>query len=140
MKNNTIEPQKENNQFVGKYYYGLGRRKCVIAKVRLYPGKGQILINGKRIDETKEPVIFLEPLRLIDKTKNYDLSIVVRGGGKKAKQDAIRLGIARALLLIDKNLRPTFKKHGFLHRDPRVKERKKPGLKRARRAPQFSKR
>lgn len=148
MKNkidSTIDNKENNNQpkitkFIGKYYYGLGRRKSAIAQVRLYKGHGQVVINDKLITNKDEMSIYISPLELISKTANFDISVLVFGGGKRSWKDAIRLGVARALLELDKNLRPTLKKAGFLRRDPRVKERKKPGLKGARRAPQFSKR
>ena len=128
-----------------EYYYAAGRRKTSVARVRLYPkGKGIIMVNGKPLNEyftlvtSKE--IITSPLKLAGFTKDFDISIKVEGGGVSSQAEAVRHGLARALLEFDENFRPTLKKAGFLTRDARSKERKKPGLKRARRAPQFSKR
>ncbi len=130
-----------------KYFYGVGRRKTSSAQVRLYPnGKGNFLINNK--DANKyfgglASVLIqnaIAPLVLIRKENKFDIEAKVKGGGISSQADAIRLGIARALLVSDQTLKPTLKKAGFLTRDPRVKERKKPGLKRARKAPQYAKR
>lgn len=128
-----------------EYFYACGRRKTAVARVRLYPkGKGSIIINGKPIDEyvtlTSSTGIITSPLKVTGKLKEFDLSVKVIGGGVNAQAEAIRHGVARALLLYNDTLRTTLKKVGFLTRDARAKERKKPGLKRARRAPQFSKR
>lgn len=128
-----------------KYYRAVGRRKTATATVRLDQGKGQITINKKKVSEYFENPeealkIFLEPLQISGKPAQFDIFINVKGGGKKAQIEAIRLAISRALLLSDSELRPTLKKAGFLTRDSRAKERKKPGLKRARRAPQWQKR
>ncbi len=125
-------------------YYGTGRRKKSIARVYLVPGKGQITINKRDIDnyfgmETLK-VIVRQPLAATETADKYDAIITVRGGGTTGQAGAIRHGIARALLQVDADYRPTLKKAGFLTRDPRMKERKKYGLKAARRAPQFSKR
>ncbi len=125
-------------------YYGTGRRKKSVARVYLVPGKGQITINKRGIDdyfgmETLK-VIVRQPLEATEMTDKYDAIITVRGGGTSGQAGAIRHGIARALLQVDADFRPTLKKEGFLTRDPRMKERKKYGLKAARRAPQFSKR
>ncbi len=128
----------------GKYYYGLGKRKNAIAKVRLYKGKGQIMINGKTIKEfcdvRTQSELIKEPLKITDNLKKFDITILVSGGGINGQSEAIRHGISRALLEAEPLSKITLKKAGFLTRDPRIKERKKPGLKRARRAPQFSKR
>jgi len=124
--------------FKGKYFYGIGRRKTSIAKVRLYNGNGQLAINSKIIDKSKEE--YLEPLVLTSNAKKFDISIVANGGGKTGWKDAINLGLARALVEYDKNLRQILKKHGYISRDPRKIERKKPGLKKARKAPQWQKR
>ncbi|MDD4351896.1 MAG: 30S ribosomal protein S9 [Candidatus Gracilibacteria bacterium] len=128
-----------------KYYYGTGKRKTAIAKVRLYEkGKGEITVNDKTVkeyfDTQSEFTAIAAPLKLTGNEKTFDISIKVRGSGKEAQADAICHGISRALLEFDIELRPTLKKAGLLTRDPRAKERKKPGLKRARRAPQWSKR
>ena len=114
-------------------FYGTGRRKSSIARVRLVEGTGKITINGKDIDE----YLGLETLKVISK---YDVIVKVVGGGFTGQAGAIRHGIARALLEANGEFRPELKSNGFLTRDPRMKERKKYGLKKARRAPQFSKR
>ena len=129
----------ENN-----YYYGTGRRKSSVARVRVYPGTGKIIINDRDIDnyfglETLK-LIVRQPLALTGTTEKFDIVVRVAGGGVTGQAGAIRHGLSRALLQFDENLRPTLKKAGFLTRDPRMKERKKYGLKGARRAPQFSKR
>ena len=125
-------------------YYGTGRRKKSIARVYLMPGKGQITINKRDIDNyfglDTLKLIVRQPLAATDTVETYDAVITVRGGGTTGQAGAIRHGIARALLQVDADFRPTLKKAGFLTRDPRMKERKKYGLKAARRAPQFSKR
>lgn len=125
-------------------YLGTGRRKMSIARVRLIPGSGRIVINGTNIDdyfglETLK-LIVRQPLMATDTVSTFDVVVTVHGGGYSGQAGAIRHGISRALLKADKEYRPTLKKAGFLTRDPRMKERKKPGLKKARRAPQFSKR
>ena len=125
-------------------FYGTGRRKSSIARVRLVEGKGTITINGKNIDEylgtDTLKVIVRQPLTATNTTDKYDVICKVQGGGFTGQAGAIRLGIARALLEANSEYRPTLKSAGFLTRDPRMKERKKYGLKKARRAPQFSKR
>ncbi len=125
-------------------YYGTGRRKESVARVRLVPGDGRIVVNGRDLDdyfgmETLKAIV-RQPLVLTDTVNRYDVLVNVRGGGFTGQAGAIRHGIARALLKVDPELRPTLKRAGFLIRDPRMKERKKYGLKKARRAPQFSKR
>lgn len=125
-------------------YYGTGRRKTSVARVRLVPGQGKITVNKKELNEyfgrkTLELVI-KQPLVLTGVTEQYDVIADVKGGGPSGQAGAIRHGIARALLHADIEYRPVLKKAGFLTRDPRMKERKKYGLKAARRAPQFSKR
>lgn len=128
----------------GKYFYGIGRRKSAIAKVRLYKGQGQIMVNGvtlKEFCDLKSLVeLVKEPLKLTDNIKKFDITVLVSGGGINGQAEAVRHGISRALLEAEPLAKITLKKAGLLTRDPRVKERKKPGLKRARRAPQFSKR
>jgi small subunit ribosomal protein S9 len=124
--------------------YGTGRRKKSIARVFMSPGKGNITINKRDIDdyfglETLK-VIVRQPMVATETVGKYDLKVSVKGGGTTGQAGAIRHGIARALLQVDADFRPTLKKAGFLTRDPRAKERKKYGLKGARRAPQFSKR
>lgn len=125
-------------------YYGTGRRKHAVARVRLVPGDGKITINGRDIDnyfgmETLK-LITRQPMVLTNTLARFDVLSTVIGGGYTGQAGAIRHGISRALLEADKGLRPILKKAGFLTRDPRMKERKKYGLKKARRAPQFSKR
>ena len=124
--------------------YGTGRRKSSVARVYIVPGKGEITVNKRSIDdyfglETLK-VIVRQPLVAIEGEGKYDVIVTVKGGGYTGQAGAIRHGIARALLQVDADFRPTLKKAGYLTRDPRMKERKKYGLKSARRAPQFSKR
>jgi len=125
-------------------FYGTGRRKSSIARVYLVPGKGNITINKRSIDEyfglETLKVIVRQPLAAIDAVEKYDAIVTVKGGGYTGQAGAVRHGIARALLQVDGEFRPVLKKAGYLTRDPRMKERKKYGLKAARRAPQFSKR
>lgn len=127
-----------------KFYYGTGRRKHSVARVRLYPGSGKITINDRSIDEyfglETLKLIVRQPLNLTDNTEKFDIVCTVTGGGVTGQAGAIRHGVSRALLEYDAELRPVLKKAGFLTRDPRMKERKKYGLKKARRASQFSKR
>lgn len=125
-------------------YFGTGRRKSSVARVRLVPGDGRIVINNREIDdffglETLK-LIVRQPLVLTDTLSKYNVLVNVFGGGFTGQAGAIRHGISRALLEADRELRGILKKAGFLTRDPRMKERKKYGLKKARRAPQFSKR
>ncbi len=125
-------------------YYGTGRRKKSVARVYLKPGTGKITINKRDIDdylgfETLK-IIVRQPLVATDTTDKFDVLVNVKGGGYTGQAGAIRHGIARALLTVDADYRPALKKAGYLTRDPRMKERKKYGLKAARRAPQFSKR
>lgn len=128
----------------GHYYYGLGRRKTSIARVRLYPGNGQITINGKNADELftrpEQRRLIEEPLRHTGMQNSFSAVVRCTGGGVNGWAGAIRLGIARALLASDESLRRPLRQAGMLTRDPRAKERKKPGLKRARKAPQYTKR
>ena len=125
-------------------YTGTGRRKSSIARVRLVEGSGKITINGKDIDEffglETLKVIVRQPLTVTNTTDKYDVICSVQGGGFTGKAGAIRHGIARALNAANIEFRPALKSNGFLTRDPRMKERKKYGLKKARKAPQFSKR
>lgn len=126
------------------YFYGTGRRKSSVARVRVYNGTGKITINGRDIDdyfglETLK-LIVRQPLALTESTDKFDIICTVTGGGVTGQAGAIRHGLSRALLQFNAELRPALKKAGFLTRDPRMKERKKYGLKAARRAPQFSKR
>ncbi len=126
------------------YFYGTGRRKKSVARVRVYPGTGKITINNRDIDEyfglETLKLIVRQPLALTGTTEKFDIVCRVNGGGVTGQAGAIRHGLSRALLQYDEALRPALKKAGFLTRDPRMKERKKYGLKGARRAPQFSKR
>ena len=125
-------------------YYGTGRRKSSIARVRLVEGSGKITINGKDIDEffglETLKVIVRQPLTVTNTSAKYDVIAIVKGGGFTGQAGAIRHGIARALNEANSEYRPALKQNGFLTRDPRMKERKKYGLKKARKAPQFSKR
>ena len=126
------------------YFYGTGRRKSSVARVRVYNGTGKITINGRDIDdffglETLK-VIVNQPLVLTGNEGKFDIVCTVNGGGVSGQAGAIRHGLSRALLVFNPELRPELKKAGFLTRDPRMKERKKYGLKAARRAPGFSKR
>ena len=126
------------------FFYGTGRRKKSVARVRVYAGTGKIIINDREIDdyfglETLK-LIVRQPLVATDSADKFDVKVTVRGGGTTGQAGAIRHGIARALLTVDNDFRPVLKKAGYLTRDPRLKERKKYGLKGARRAPQFSKR
>ena len=125
-------------------FYGTGRRKSSVARVYIMPGTGKITINKRDIDEyfglETLKVIVRQPLNATGNVDKFDVIVTVRGGGTTGQAGAIRHGISRALLKVDNEYRPTLKKEGFLTRDPRMKERKKYGLKAARRAPQFSKR
>ena len=130
--------------YESSYYYGTGRRKSSVARVRVYPGTGKITINDRDINdyfglETLK-LIVRQPLNLTGTEEKFDIVCRVSGGGVTGQAGAIRHGLSRALLQFNEELRPTLKKAGFLTRDPRMKERKKYGLKGARRAPQFSKR
>ena len=126
------------------YFYGTGRRKKSVARVRLYPGSGVITINGRNIDEyfglETMKLIVNQPFGVTDTVGKFNVVVNVNGGGFSGQAGAIRHGVARALLSADETYKPLLKKAGFLTRDPRMKERKKYGLKGARRAPQFSKR
>jgi len=137
-KNETANQQK-------KYYQAIGRRKTAVASVRIKAGKGEITANGQDalqyFDNSKEALeTILEPMILCGQQNSFDISIQLKGGGKQSQVEAARLGLARALVLSNSEYKAVLKKSGFLTRDPREKERKKPGLKRARRAPQWSKR
>ena len=125
-------------------FYGTGRRKSSVARVRLVEGNGKITINGKDIDEffglETLKVIVRQPLTVTNTTSKYNVICTVKGGGFTGQAGAIRHGIARALNEANQEYRPALKSNGFLTRDPRMKERKKYGLKKARKAPQFSKR
>ena len=144
--NNDQNTSKEipNEIRKGKYFYGVGGRKTAKARVRIYKGKGEITINGKKAEEYFKNDLLIKiidkPLTLTNNSNKFDLLIKVVGGGKRGQADAIRHGISRALVSFNQELKTTLKKAGFLTRDPRIKERKKYGLKRARKAPQYRKR
>ena len=125
-------------------FYGTGRRKTSVAKVRIIPGQGKIVVNDKEIGQyfgrKVLEVIARQPLELIAVGDKYDVIVSVQGGGTSGQAGAVRHGISRALLKVDTEFRSPLKKAGYLTRDPRVKERRKYGLKKARKAPQFSKR
>ncbi len=127
-----------------RYYYGTGRRKTAVARVRLIPGSGEIIVNDRPLQEyfpvLRHQTEILKPLRLANVLGQYSATIKVGGGGLSGQADAVRHGLARALIVAEPTLRPTLKKAGLLTRDPRVKERKKAGLRRARRAKQYTKR
>jgi small subunit ribosomal protein S9 len=132
-------------EFQGAYYYGTGRRKTAVARVRLYPsGDGLIMVNGRNADEYFQRETLMQtvrsPLRILELGNRFSISVKVVGGGVSGQAGAVRHGIARALIRADEEFRPTLRKNGFLTRDPRMKERKKYGLKRARKAPQYTKR
>lgn len=127
------------------YFYGLGRRKSATARARLFPGKGSLTINGISAEDYFDKNTTLlakltDPLALIGKQKEYDVTIVVKGGGMSGQVDAIRLAIAKSISVMNEDLRSTLKKGGLLKRDPREKERKKYGLRKSRKKEQFSKR
>ena len=136
-KNETVE-------FSGKYIKAIGRRKTSVAQVRLYEkGKGVIMINGKKASEYfpgEGLSIIAQVLKVTGHLRDYNFSVLVRGGGKQGQVIAVRLGISRALLIIDPATKEALKANEFLTRDPRQVERKKPGLRKARKAPQWSKR
>jgi small subunit ribosomal protein S9 len=127
-----------------RYFEAVGRRKRAVARVRLYPGDGQIVINDKGLDEffgrPQDWLNVKSPLKLTDNEDRFNLSVLVKGGGITGQSVAIRHGVARALLKVNPDLKRVLRRAGFLTRDPREKERKKPGLKRARKAPQYTKR
>lgn len=127
-----------------KKYYGTGRRKSSVARVYLIPGTGKITINKKDIEEylglETLRVVVRQPFAATNTEGKFDVIVNVKGGGFTGQAGAIRHGISRALLMVDEDYRKVLKAEGYLTRDPRMKERKKPGLKKARRAPQFSKR
>ena len=128
-----------------QYYEGIGRRKEATARVRLMSGSGLFVVNEKPLEEyfTRfgDADVILAPLETAGEERGQlDISVVVKGGGVTGQRDAVQLGVARALLKLNPDLRPTMRKGGFLTRDARIKERKKPGLKRARKAPTYTKR
>jgi small subunit ribosomal protein S9 len=128
-----------------RYFYGTGRRKTSVARVRLYPGAGEITINGKSAREyfggrDLHQLVIRQPLQLTNMIDRFNIMVRVVGGGQSGQAGAVRHGIARALTRADEELRPSLKRAGLLTRDARMKERKKVGLKRARKAPQYTKR
>jgi small subunit ribosomal protein S9 len=128
-----------------RYYQGTGRRKTAVARVRLFPGNGEVVVNGKKPEAyfgTREILHreIMRPLELTGNTASFNVLVKVRGGGTAGQAAAVRHGVARALLDMDEELRRTLRQAGLLTRDPRMKERKKPGLKRARKRPQYTKR
>jgi small subunit ribosomal protein S9 len=127
-----------------QYYEGIGRRKASTARVRIMSGSGEFVVNEKPLDVyfTREGDLkaIMGPLEVAGRRGSLDISVLVKGGGITGQTDAVKLGIARALLKLDPDLKATLRKNGFLTRDPREKERKKPGLKRARKAPTYTKR
>lgn len=126
------------------YFYGTGRRKSAVARVRIFPGQGALVVNGKALEEVFPRLtlraIALKPLQVTDTLGKFSASIKVEGGGASGQAGAISHGVARALVKADEALKPLLRQAGLLTRDPRVKERKKYGLKRARKAPQYTKR
>ncbi len=127
-----------------QYYYGTGRRKCAVARVRLYPGSGTIVVNGKPFQDVFTWELLRlkvrRPLLSTETEERFNVHAKIAGGGISAWADALAHGISRALIVFDEGLKPTLRKAGLLTRDARVKERMKPGLKRARKAPQYTKR
>lgn len=144
-ENIAIEKSEEPIKFKGKFIKAIGRRKSSIAQVRLYKnGAGNIIINNRKINNFFPLIthrsIISQPLKLAGHLKDFDFSILVKGGGKNGQAEAIRHGISRALIAAEKEFKPILKAKDLLTRDSRKKERKKPGLKKARRAPQWAKR
>lgn len=146
VKENKIKPE-DDKIFTGKYFYAIGKRKTAVAQVRIYPaGKSEkgIIVNGNKINDyftlSRLQEVINSPFISTGNEGKFDAAIRVSGGGKNGQAEAIRLGISRALVNFDGELRKVLKGMGFLKRDARVVERKKPGLKKARRAPQWAKR
>ena len=144
MSEDSKTAEKKEIKFKGKFVSAIGRRKTAAAQVRLYKnGKGVIIVNEKRLNQffSQDKVIIAnQPLKLTGHLRDLDFSILVKGGGKKGQAEAIRHGLTRVLVIFDEELKPQLKAKGWITRDSRKKERKKPGLKKARRAPQWSKR
>jgi len=146
----TAVNKSENKFFTGKYHYGVGRRKTAVAQVRIYcDGKDSVdesglIVNGKKYTEyfhtDSQKDLFVEPLKVAGLTEKCAVSVLVKGSGIASQADAAKLGIARALVKYDEEFRPALKANGLLTRDARKVERKKPGLRKARRSPQWSKR
>ncbi len=144
-KKETTAKDSTKKMFSGKYIQAIGRRKTSVAQVRLYEkGSGDLVVNdlkGLEYFKKEDNInIALQPLKAVSKIKDFDISVIVKGGGILGQLDAVRHGIARALIKIDPELKSILKTSGYVTRDPRKKERKKPGLKKARKAPQWSKR
>lgn len=143
-KADTAKTTVAAHGFKGRYVEEMGKRKSASARVRMFKaGEGMIIVNGKNIEEYFTPTLInlaTAALKLTGQTKELNFSVVVNGGGTHGQAEAIRHGIAKTLIAMDANLRPTIKAKGMLTRDARVKERKKPGLKKARKAPQWAKR
>jgi len=144
-KDSPVKEKKVKINISGKYIKAIGRRKTSVAQVRMYEkGEGEIIVNDQPgLDYFKKEEnlnIVLQPLKLVSKAKDFNFSIIVKGGGILGQLDAIRHGIARALVKYDPEFKTILKTSGYITRDPRQKERKKPGLKKARKAPQWSKR
>jgi small subunit ribosomal protein S9 len=130
---------------ISPYYYGTGRRKTAVARVRVFPnGNGRIVVNGRPADQYFGRELYVanirSPFRLLELPSTFDITVKVVGGGVTGQSEAIRHGVARALVRADEGYKPALRRAGFLTRDPRMKERKKYGLKRARKAPQYTKR
>ena len=138
------EEETKINLPAGKYYYGTGRRKEAIARVRLYEGAGNVLVNGRPylslFTRNTQQIKVRRPFEVVDVAGKFDVYAMIDGGGISGWADALAHGTSRALLQFDETMRPALRKAGLLTRDPRVKERKKVGLKRARKAPQYTKR
>jgi len=137
-----VEENKDKSQEVifpkGKYFQAVGRRKRAIARIKLYNGKGEVIYNKKK--PAKINSVWIEPITLLSLKNKFDIVITVSGGGKMSQAEAVRMAVSRALDKFDAKLHTSLRMAGFLTRDPREKERKKPGLRRARRAPQWAKR
>lgn len=144
IEDNLIENDNEPVKFKGHFVSAIGRRKSAIARIRIYKkGNGVMLINGKKPSEfvnNDKLAVIKQPLKLSGQIRDFNISIVVKGGGLTGQVEAIRMALARGLVEIDNELRPSLKTKGLLKRDSRIKERKKPGFKKARRAPQWAKR
>jgi len=142
-----VTKEKKETFFEGEYFYAVGKRKTAVAQVRIYPdkkGKGKSLVNGKEFDVyfslKRTADLALSPLTVCGQVGNFDVSVKVNGGGSNAQSEAVRLGISRALLISDEGFKKILRAQGFLTRDSRKVERKKPGKKKARRSPQWAKR
>lgn len=145
VKDPIVKEKKVKVDLSGKYIKAIGRRKTSVAQIRMYEkGEGEIIVNDQpAVDYFKKEEnlnIVLQPLKLVSKAKDFNFSIIVKGGGTLGQLDAVRHGIARALVKYDPEFKTILKTSGYITRDPRQKERKKPGLKKARKAPQWSKR